>query len=167
MKYLFVIVFIIVFILFDKSIGYTDTSPVWTHFTYMFQHAGIIHLTLNSLAFIGMFRVLEKIINKYILSATILSIGVAASFISTYQLPTVGISGAVYAMIGIYLSMITTKKLIIKDKSKFIIFVLSVLICLVISFFKTNSNFQLHIFSLMIGYVYWYAVYLWNIINKI
>ena len=52
MKYIFVLTFFIVFFTFDKSIGYTNTSPIWTHFTYMFQHANIIHLGINSLAFI-------------------------------------------------------------------------------------------------------------------
>jgi len=148
MKYLFVLIFIIVFIFFDKSIGYTDTSPVWTHFTYMFQHANIVHLVINSLAFIGMFRVLEKSINKYVLAAIILSIGFIVSFLSMHKIPTVGISGAVYAMVGIYLAMILTKKLIIKDRRKLYIFIASVILCLTVSFFKTNSNYGLHLLCL-------------------
>jgi len=166
MKYLFVLIFFIVFFTFDKSIGYTNTSPVWTHFTYMFQHANIIHLGINSLAFIGMFRVLEKIINKYFLASIILSISVIASFTSIYPLPTVGISGAVYAMIGIYLAMIATKKLILKDRNKLYIFLFSVSLCLLVSFFKTNSNFRLHLVSLILGFLFWMIVELWNIINE-
>ncbi|MCL2650321.1 MAG: rhomboid family intramembrane serine protease [Candidatus Azobacteroides sp.] len=166
MKYIFVLIFLIVFITFDKSIGYTDKSPVWTHFTYMFQHANIIHLTINSLAFIGMFRILEKIINKYELAIAILLIGFLASFMSMYQLPTVGISGAIYAMVGIYFGMITTKKLIIKDKNKLYVFIFSIILCLTVSFFKHNSNFWLHIFSLIMGYMCWMIFELWNMINE-
>ena len=152
MKYLFVLIFFIVFISFDKSIGYTDTSPIWTHFTYMFQHAGIIHLLINSLAFTGMFRILEKFVNKYILAISILSIGFAVSFLSMHQLPTVGISGAVYAMVGIYLAMIPTKKLIIKDRKKLYIFIASIILCMTVSFFKTNSNFVLHFYCMVFSF---------------
>jgi len=165
MKYRFVFVFIIVFIIFDKSIGYTNTSPVWTHFTYMFQHANVIHLTINSLAFIGMFRALEKRINKNILALIILSIGFIASFLSMFEIPTLGISGAIYAMVGIYWGLITTKKLIIKDKNKLYVFIFSIILCLAISYFKHNSNFGLHIFSLIMGYACWMIFELWNMIK--
>jgi len=163
MKYLFILIFLTVFITFDKSIGYTDTSPLWTHFTYMFQHANIIHLTINSLTFIGMFRALEKSINKYILATSIISISVIASFLSMYQLPTVGISGAIYAMIGIYFAMITCKKLIVKDRNKLYVFIFSIILCLTVSFFKHNSNFWLHIFSLILGYVFYLMADQWDV----
>jgi len=166
MKYLFVLLFITVFIVFDESTGYTTTSPVWTHFTFQFQHANIIHLIINSLAFIGMFRILERVINKYILAATILVIPFTVSFMAMYEIPTVGISGAIYAMFGIYLAMITSKKLIIKDKNKLYIFVISIIICLIVSFLKPGSNFPLHLFSLIMGYMIWLIVELCYLVNK-
>jgi membrane associated rhomboid family serine protease len=152
MKYFFILIFITVFFVFDKSIGYTNTSPLWTHFTFQFQHANSVHLLVNSLAFIAIFRTVEKIINKYILSVTILFTGFIASFMSISETPTVGISAAIYAMTGIYLAMVTAKKFIFKDRNKFYLFVLSIFICLTVSFFKANSNFLLHLFSLIIGY---------------
>ena len=166
MKYLFVLIFFVVFFSFDKRLGYTTSSPFWTHFTYMFQHANIIHLGLNSIAFLGMFRVLEKIINKYFLSASILSIGFIASFMSMYELPTVGISSAIYTMIGIYLAMITSKKLTVKDRNKLAMFLFSIILCLAVSFFKTHSNFWLHLFSLIMGFIFWMIVELWNMIKQ-
>ena len=167
MKYLFVLIFIIVFIVFDKRIGYTDTSALWTHFTYMFQHANIIHLIINSLAFIGMFRVLEEAVNKYFLVLIILSISVAASFLSMYELPTVGISGGVHAMIGILLAMLTLKyKISLTAKSQLNIIALSVAICFIVSYFKTNSNFWLHLYCLIMGYVFWMIVKLHKMLNE-
>ena len=169
MKYLFVLIFIIVYIIFDKRIGYTDTSALWTHFTYMFQHANVIHLIINSLAFIGMFRVLEKVINKYILAISIILISSVVSYTSMYELPTVGISGGVYVMIGIYLAVINIKKIQIWQKAyrhTLFVFIFSVILCLAISFFKTNSNFWLHLYSLIMGYVFWMIVKLYKIINK-
>jgi len=83
-----------------------------------------------------------------------------------YPIPTVGISGAIYAMIGIYLAMITSGKLIVKDRNKLFIFLFSISISLSLSFLKTSSNFWLHIFSLIMGYVFWLIIELWNTINK-
>jgi len=161
MKYIFVLIFLTVFVFFDKSIGYTDISPIWTHFTYMFQHANVVHLIINSLAFIGMFRVLERVINKYILAASILSMGFAASFISMYELPTVGISGAIYAMVGMYLALILTKKLTVKDRKKLYIFIASIILCLTVSFFKPNSNYGLHLICLVYSFdcVVWIEIF--------
>jgi membrane associated rhomboid family serine protease len=149
MKYGFVLLFIIVYFFFGKELGYTTTSPLWTHLTYMFQHAGIMHLVLNSIAFIGLFGILEKIGNKYFLSIAILSIAFFASLHSAHEIPTVGISGAVYAMTGIYFIAIAVGKLRVKDKKKLFTFILSILICLAISFFNKNSNFRLHLYCLL------------------
>lgn len=151
-KYLFVFIFIFVFAWFDKSLGYSTTSSVYTHFTYMFQHAGVIHLTVNSLTFIGMFRSVEKYINKYILSITIISISVASSFLSIYDMPTVGASSMIYAMIGIYIPIIILyDKAIIINKKKYTMFIFFIFISLIISYLKNNSNFWLHVYSLLIG----------------
>jgi len=162
MKYLFVLSFVIVFIFFDKSVGCTDTSPLWKHFTYMFQHAGVVHLIINSLAFIGMFRVLERVVNKYVLALSVLEIGFFASFLSSHEIPTVGISGAVYAMAGIYLALIGSKKLIVKDRNKLYIYLFSINLCLTVSFFNPHSNFRLHVFSLIFGFIFWFPVELYK-----
>jgi membrane associated rhomboid family serine protease len=162
MKYLFVLVFIFVLTAFDKSIGYTDISPWWTHLTYMFQHTGILHLIVNSLAFIGMFRILEKIVDKYVLLAAILSIGFIASFLSMYKIPTLGISGAVYAMPGIYFALVRVKRLTVIDRKKFYLFVFSVILCLSFSFFNPHSNFRLHVFSTIMGYVFGLTLERWK-----
>jgi len=153
MKYLFVLIFIIVYACLGFELGYTTTSPIWTHFTYMFQHSGIIHLTINSLAFIGMFRICQKSIKNWELAILILLVGFSASFLSMYDIPTVGVSSCVYAMIGIYFALIATKKFIITDSTLFVIFVIGVIISFTVSFLKANSNFGLHLFSLIIGFI--------------
>ena len=162
MKYLFVLIFLIFFIVFDKSIGYTNVSPLWTHFTYMFQHANLIHLVINSLAFIGMFRVLEKEFNKYKLAASIFIIGFAVSFLSAHELPTVGVSGVIYAMVGIYLAMILIKRIIVKDRNKLYIFIVSIILCLTVSFFNPNSNYGLHFLCLVLSF----SIFVWIEIFK-
>ncbi|MDR1525156.1 MAG: rhomboid family intramembrane serine protease [Tannerella sp.] len=154
MKYLFVLLFIIVFCLFDKNLGYTNASPWWTHFTYLFQHAGIVHLLINSLSFIGMFRLLEKFINRWVLSVSVITVGFVASFLSMYNAPTVGASAMVYAMVGIFFSMVNLcGDIKILDKKKFAVFIVGIAACLFISASKGNSNFFLHVFSLILGLI--------------
>ncbi|MFT3994397.1 MAG: rhomboid family intramembrane serine protease [Dysgonomonas sp.] len=154
MKYLFVLIFIVVFILFGVDLGYTTSSPLYTHITYMFQHAGIIHLLINSLAFISMFRQVEKYVNKYLLSFLIILCAFASSFLAMYQIPTVGASSMVYAMLGIYLGLIAfCDKIKIADTRKFLLFIFCIVAILSASYFKHNSNFLVHICSLLIGFV--------------
>jgi membrane associated rhomboid family serine protease len=154
MKYIFVAVFILVYILFDERLGYTNDSPLWTHFTYQFQHSGVIHLLLNSFAFIGMFRLLEKFVSRTALSLSVIVVGFTASFLSMYDIPTLGASSMVYAMIGIFFAMANLcNDIRIIDKKKFSLFILSLIVCLTISALKSNSNFFLHVFSLLLGLI--------------
>lgn len=154
MKYIYVLIFIIVFIFFGLELGYTYQSPFYTHFTYMFQHSGVVHLLINSLAFIGMFRTMEKLVNKWMLSASIIAVSFAASFISIYNIATVGASAMIYTMFGMFFGMTTyCKNIKIADTKKYLLFLSVVLISLTISFFKHNSNFVLHLSSMILGFI--------------
>ena len=153
MQYLIVMLFIIVYSLFDLSLGYTTTSPFYTHWTFMFQHASIIHLVMNSLAFIGMFRVMKSFINKYRLFLLIVLISFAASFLSECSLPTVGCSSMVYALIGLFFGGLFCGIIRLKEKKQFYIFCFSVLSMMTFSFFNPSSNFLVHFFSLLFGFV--------------
>ena len=154
MKYIYVLIFIVVFILFGLEIGYTNHSPIYTHATYMFQHSGIVHLIINSLAFIGMFRTMEKFVNKWILSAAIIISAFTMSFVAMYDIPTVGASAMIYTMIGMFLGMTTfCNNIKIADTKKYLLFISVVVISLTISFFKHNSNFTLHVASMVLGFI--------------
>ena len=152
MKYIFVILFIIVFFRYDISIGYSKGSPIYTHLTYMFQHTNAIHLILNSFAFIGIFRTLERFIDKWVLFLSIISIGIVVSFFAEYTLPTVGASSMIYSMIGLFFGFCTKRRIRIIDKKKLLLFIVSIFLMLTISFFKTNSNFILHLYSICMGF---------------
>ena len=154
MKYIYVLIFSIVFILFGVEIGYTNQSPLYTHFTYMFQHSGVVHFLINSFAFIGMFRTMEKFVNKWVLSASIITVSFASSFMSMYNIPTVGASAMIYAMIGMFIGItIFRKNIRIADTKKYLLFLFVVLLSLTASFFKHNSNFYLHLASLISGFI--------------
>jgi len=76
--------------------GYSELSPAYTHFTYIFVHANIIHLFLNMFVFwklydyLGWFELLLSFIVAFV-----------ASFYA-YNLTTVGASGVVFALLGIF-----------------------------------------------------------------
>lgn len=152
MKYIIVLLFVTIFILFDNSLGYTRNSPFYTHFTYMFQHAGIVHLIINSFAFIGVFRMTEQFVKSWKLSVLAVLSAFAASFFSIYTVPTVGASALIYSMLGIYIGItLTGKNIQITDKRKYTLFLVCMALGLLISCFRSNSNFAVHIWSLALG----------------
>jgi membrane associated rhomboid family serine protease len=154
MKYLFVIVFVMMFALFGKELGYTDRSPLYTHMTYMFQHAGVVHLITNTIAFIGMFHALQRFVNKWIVMLSMLTLGFVASFLSMYEIPTVGASSMIYIMIGMYIGMTSLDRRIkIVDTRKYLLFIVCVAVGLLVSLLKQNSNFFLHLYSLLFGFI--------------
>ena len=150
MQYLVVIIFIIVYLTSDLSLGYYYLSPFYTHFTYMFQHVGWMHLIFNSLAFIGLYRALSQV--EWLLPK-IIFFSFIASYTSVYLVPTVGASSMVYVMIGMLFGLIKTRRIKIKN---LYVFMFSVGLMLTVSFFKHSSNSWLHVWCLVfgIGYVY-------------
>lgn len=153
-KYIFVLLFIVVYCLFGLDLGYTTTSKLYTHITYMFQHSAIIHLTINSIAFIVMFHNLQKLLNIGIIIASIFVCGFAASFLSMYDIPTVGASSMIYAMVGIDIGMtLFCKEIKIANTRRYLLFICGLVLCLLISAFRHNSNFLVHIYSLIFGFI--------------
>lgn len=146
MQYLIVAIFIATYLLSDLSIGFYYLSPFYTHFTYMFQHVGWMHLILNSLAFIGLYRALSKQL-KFVLPR-IIWIAFICSFMSVYLVPTVGASGMIYAMLGMCLGLQFTGQWKLQNL-KLVLF--SIVAMLMISFFKHTSNFGLHVWCLVFG----------------
>jgi membrane associated rhomboid family serine protease len=129
----------------------------------MFQHTGILHLVINSIAFIGMFRSLEKCVNKWTLSVSIILTAFVTSFFSMYEIPTVGASSMIYAAIGIFIALSSiSDKIKIVDRRKYALFILAVILSLTVSGFKPNSNFWLHAYSLLFGIPIGGIIWLYN-----
>jgi len=152
MKYVFVLVFILVYVFFGSELGYTNTSPFYTHITYLFQHAGLIHLMVNSLAFVGIFRATERLISKWILILASLTGGFLLSFLAADDLPTVGASGMIYMMTGLYVGITAFSNGIkILNLRKYVIFLTTVVIALTVSSLSKTSNHILHSLSFLTG----------------
>ncbi len=152
-KYIFVLILFIVYIMCDVSLGFSSTSAWWTHLTFAFQHGGWIHLILNSLVFINSFGVLEKRIKWYVLLPVIYLISVISSFFFILELPTVGCSGMIYAMFGMMFAIVIKNNAKKKDK---IMFFSSLALMLAISFFSKGSNFSVHFISFLLGLLFWF-----------
>jgi membrane associated rhomboid family serine protease len=140
------------------SAGYSTSSAVWTHFTYPFQHAGIIHLAINSIALIGMIRAFRKSgVQQHVVFLMAYAVAVSASFIPVCisDRPTVGASGAVYALCGMYIAKAVSCRIgrKIKQQGNLRYFLAMLAVTLTVSFFRVNSAFFLHLFSLFIGII--------------
>ncbi len=83
----------------------------WRLVTYMFLHAGAMHIIMNTFAllYIGMF--LEPLIGKYRFLVAYILTGICAGLMSIVMHPAsvgVGASGAIFGMYGVFLSLLTT-----------------------------------------------------------
>ena len=164
MKYLFVLIFIIVYIInppleiwgFSSycplSKGTSEAEGFWIgiipHLTYMFLHAGIIHLLINSFSFVSAWIIMKRFYRKGYFYVVPFALAFLTSFIPLciFDKPTVGVSGVVYAMIGMILPYFNFKKTYL--------FYLSIALSLIVSFFIHSSNFYLHLFCFIGGVLF-------------
>ncbi|MFV0587069.1 rhomboid family intramembrane serine protease [Bacteroides reticulotermitis] len=154
MKYIFILIFLITYCSWGLELGYTTSSPLWTHLTYMFQHSGIMHLTINSVAFIIVFHGLQKILNVWTIVILMLLCGFAASFLSMYDIPTVGASSMIYAMIGLDIGLtLFCRQIRIANTRRYLLFLFCLVFTLLVSLLKQNSNFFIHLYSLILGVI--------------
>ena len=146
MKYLVVLIFIIVYLFFPgDGLGYTCTSPFYTHFSYMFQHQGVMHLAINSMSFIGISRLAGRMVNKWLLAMLSFGGGFVLSFFTAGQLPTVGASGVIYIMTGLYAGMTAfDERVRITDAKRHAASLVMITVALAVSSLVKTSNYSLH-----------------------
>lgn len=158
MRKLFLTSFLVVFLAFGNDIGYTSTFPIWKHFTYVFQHANLLHLIINSFSFYMLFGMLQRFIRPSIIVAVGYGSAVAMSFLATYTLPVVGASGMIYAMLGIDIYLIKTKRVVFRDKHLLYTFFGSISLFLIISLIKPDQAGMLHLLCLFCAFIVSYIV---------
>lgn len=152
MKYLIVILFVLVQIFVNQNIGYSTNSYWYNHFIYQFQHTGWMHLILNSIAFIGFYNALTKGTNGLLIILYAYIGSVVASYLSVYDIPTIGSSGMVYTMVGLLIvQAFMGKRLRILNKKAFYMLLGCLAICFLISVLKGTANNLCHVFGLISG----------------
>lgn len=154
MEYTITILFIIVHICMGNELGYSSSSPIWTHATYQFQHLNWTHLLLNSFAFLSLCKVLRKALPLSLILTYAYFASVIISFFSELDLPTVGASGMIYTMSGMFIAIsLIGEKLRIVDGKKFSLFLLGITIALILSAIKPHINFFCHLLGLISGII--------------
>lgn len=143
----------VVYLFFGLELGYTATSPWWTHVTYMFQHSGWLHLLLNAVAFYSLFGLLQRFFRPWLIVSVMFASAFGWSFVCVYPLPVVGSSGLVYAMLGMYFMLVSVGKIRYRNRFDLHLAIVSVATFLLISFLKHNSAGLLHLLCLISGYV--------------
>lgn len=152
MIYILILVFVVVRLCFGLELGYTSGSAWWTHFTYWLQHGSFIHLILNAISLLGVLHVLERFIRPAVVLALGVGVAIGTSWLASYSVPVVGASGVVYALLGMYMSLIIRGRARFSSGFNMWLFFVSVFTFLVISFVKTNSAGLLHLLSLCAGF---------------
>lgn len=156
MKLIFPIIFFITYMVATATganLGFTATSPFYTHITWMFMHGGWVHLGLNCFSFYVMFRAVERFIHPWALVVVMITVCIASSYALHYTVPVVGASGMVYVLVGLYFRLIVGGKLVYPSKLAMVVGVSSVVLSIAISFYKSNSAAAVHLFCLIEGFI--------------
>jgi Uncharacterized membrane protein (homolog of Drosophila rhomboid) len=98
----------------------TVQGEYWRLTSCMFLHAGVLHLLMNMYALVSVGVFLEPLIGKARFLTAYFVTGIVAGMASIYthpQIVSVGASGAVFGMYGVYVSLLTTN-LISKEVRK-------------------------------------------------
>lgn len=151
LKYLIILIFLAVYLFFGRELGFTDKSPLWTHFTFSFQHGSVIHLIINSFVFISTFRVMERFVRSWHLLLVVYFISVVSSFSAMSGIPTVGSSGMIYAIFGMETVIVIFNNATAKQKG---VFFFSIFFMMVVSFFN-GSSFMVHMVSFVLGMLFY------------
>lgn len=158
MKYLYTILLTITCIavyLFAEhpaqSYGYSSIqSDVGYHVIFMFAHVSLLHLMLNLFALWSLIP-LYKAFSLYKMMLIPLSASIAASYFAVMMLPTVGLSGLLYAMIGMLCYNMARNGL---HRQLFNIIIITTTISIIQS--KDHVNVMLHIFSFLFAWIICY-----------
>ena len=154
------------FILDPRRAGFSAASPFHTHITYIFAHAGILHLSANLMALTLTWRILARLdIIKETLITSVIS-AILASFISFSPLSggppeavTAGFSGVVYAMLAAPLSGVLAKRLKITDRRLFVKTYACIAAATAVQFLIPGINIAIHLASFTVNAILLFACY--------
>ncbi|HTN35809.1 MAG TPA: rhomboid family intramembrane serine protease [Arachidicoccus sp.] len=128
----------------------------WRIFSCQFMHAGLMHLLLNvyALLFIGIF--LEPILGSLRFAIYYLITGTAASLASLWMHPdlvSLGASGAIFGLFGIFLALLSSGMLE-KTIRKALLISMSLYVAIILlNGLKGNTDNAAHMGGLIAGYI--------------
>lgn len=95
-----VLMYVFSFWLDTSVFGYSQTTGVTERVTYMFAHSSLLHLVGNLVAFNLLWSALEKINLRWGVIVSFVA-AILATWLSEMSVPTVGLSGVCFAMVGV------------------------------------------------------------------
>ncbi len=140
----------------------TVNGQWWRLLTSIFLHGGLMHLLLNmyGLFFVAIF--LEPQLGRIRYASAYLICGVAASLASIWWYPatiSIGASGAIFGLYGVFVALLTTNKANVSNKKSMLLFSLFfIIINLVIGLMGGIDN-AAHIGGLLCGLLLGYIFY--------
>lgn len=130
-----------------RAFGISTTSPWWCLFTYSFVHLSFTHLLVNAFVFLSYWRKMKGIINLYFFIPLIITVPVIAAILSAHTDITVGASGIIYAIIGIYIvAFPLPRNVLIK-------FITLIVLSFALTCFLPTVNTGIHIYSFLLSLV--------------
>ena len=152
---LIILSFVVLYFVLDPyGFGYTAVSPLYTHVTYIFAHANMLHLAVNVVSFYYTYKILKRL--------NILRVALVASFVSAILasfmppcnfVPTVGASALIYAMLGAPLGGVLARRLVVTDKKLFVKTYAFVGVATGIQFLIPDVNMAVHVWAFGVNVV--------------
>lgn len=134
----------------------------WRLLSYMFLHAGGMHLLMNmfALLYIGMF--LEPLMGRFRFTAAYVLTGICAGLVSIAMHSNsvgVGASGAIFGMYGVFLSMLTTSHIQKTQRKTMMRSILFFVVYNLLAGMQGSVDNAAHIGGLVSGFLVGYAYY--------
>lgn len=133
-----------------------DNEP-WRLFTSMFIHAGIIHLLFNMYALISIGRQLEPIVGPMRFAAFYVFTGIIASLASMMwhiNTASVGASGAIFGMFGLFIGLLVSKTIYLDNKREILTSMLVFIGYNLMIGMKEGIDNAAHIGGLISGFIF-------------
>lgn len=132
---------------FEKAIS---NGQVWRIFTYIYLHAGFIHMAMNLLALLVAGKYVEKKYGSIWYGLFFHSVAMADAIITALIFPSesVGASAGIFASIGVLVILLRRKQIAVKKSEIIFLIVFSVL-----SLVLGIESLVMHLLALVIGLV--------------
>lgn len=129
-----------------KGVGFYSGGPWWGYFVYWAFHMNLFMAVVTSLSYALLFQMVSRQVNPLILVVASFFASALVGFLSAKELPTMGMSSAVFFLNGLLLVIVWLQQK--KFPSKLFFVILSVLIA---GAFAPRINNATHIWGLVFG----------------
>lgn len=135
---------------------YIEEGQLWRLITPIFLHSSLIHFIFNTFAIMIFGPAIEQMLKSLRFLFFYLVCGVGANIVTFFIQPLtyshLGASGAIFGLLGFYLSIVIYRKQFLSRQDQQMIKVLT-FIALITSFIQPNINITAHFSGYIIGFL--------------